>query len=97
MRHNLTALDVFAEIVKMMNQTGMWDAGFAHLSHGHRIHSFRPTRSYHVFKILPTPAKLLELSGYHTESTVPSLFRQQMFFAQSVGVVEYTDCISAER
>ena len=29
MTHNLAAMEAFAEVVKMMKQTGLWDAGFA--------------------------------------------------------------------
>ena len=76
MRHNLAVLDVFVEVMKMMNHPRLWDAKLAwysqcatswiclnSLDHDLRIHGFRPCL---IIKILATQTKFLEPSDYWT-------------------------------
>ena len=72
-----TVLDAFAEFIKLMNYTELWDANLAiystsaahrfclyGLEHSFWIHSFRPTRHYLILKIFATQVKFLEPFGY---------------------------------
>ena len=68
----MAAPSVFAKVVKVTNQTGLWDAkqltGFASIlwSTALSTQSFRPTQHYLIVEVLSTWAKFLELFGHST-------------------------------
>ena len=68
MRHNLAAPDTFAEVVKVVNHSGLWDAKFVMhwncfygFEHGYRIHVFRYTSPCLIVEVLSIWAKFLSL------------------------------------
>ena len=73
MRHNLAAPDAFAQVRKVMNDTGLWDAKLTwysprvtcwifiySLEHGFRgIHGFRPTWLFLIMKVIATEVRCI--------------------------------------
>ena len=79
LKHNPVAADVFAEVIKVTADSGLWNAVLAWYSpsdshwicpdgfeHGLGIHGFRTTCHSLIVKVLATRAKFLEPSVYCT-------------------------------
>ena len=93
MRHNLVALNIFAEVMKVTKHTELWGAVLAwySLSANHqicfyglepslRIHCFRSTWHWLIVKVVLTQLKFLEPSGYFTGINCTFIFHTTNVF-----------------
>ena len=93
MRHNSTAMDASAKIVRVTNCTRLWDIEFAWyspratrriwfscLEHSRRIQGFRLIWPFLVVEFLAVWANFLQPSGYKSVINCPFTFRTKDVF-----------------
>ena len=109
MRHNLATLDAFARIVKVMNQTGLWDVEFAWYSpsathwiclygmkYGPGVHTFRPTWPCPVIEVLVTWAKFFKPSNFCIVIKCNSTFCTTNIFNCCFGIMALIEFVKQE-